>query len=215
MPSFLRANPGFLLLAVACIAVAGSSVLGAQDADSVWENARPGVKYVGSESCVECHKEQHASYLHTTHSIATMRTDPDQEAASTLYTHPVLGYQYEVERKDGSLVHRETIPAADGEPLITTERDIELTIGSGQHAKSYLFREGPYLGQSPLTWYEAPDAWRMSPGYEGAYQPSFRRRIRSECVFCHVGSIDEKESNPYQFEVVELAIGCERLPRTW
>ncbi len=205
-----HAISGFHALTVAWFVVAGSGMLCGQDPDSTWENARPGVNYVGTQACVECHKEQHASYLQTTHSVATMRTDPDQEAASTVFVHPVLGYQYEVERKDGSLIHRETIPAADGETLISTERAIDLTIGSGQHAKSYLFREGPYFGQSPLTWYEAPNAWRMSPGYEGAYQPSFRRKIRSECVFCHVGSIDVKEMNPYQFEVLELTIGCER-----
>lgn len=188
----------------------GSDSTFAQDAESEWENARPGVGYVGTESCVECHKEQHASYLQTTHSKATRQTDPALEAASEVFFHPVLGYKYEVERKDGRLIHRETIPEPSGEPMIQTERAIDLSIGSGQHAKSFLFREGPYFGQSPLTWFESADGWKMSPGYEGAHQPSFRRKIRSECIFCHVGSVDLKEQNPYQFGVVEKAIGCER-----
>jgi hypothetical protein len=139
-----------------------------------------------------------------------MWTDPDQEAPSATYTHPVLGYRYEVKRADGKLVHCETIPDADGKPLIQTERAIDMSVGSGHHAKSFLFRQGDYFGQSPLTWFDGPDDWRMSPGYESAYQPSFRRLIRSECLFCHVGSIDAKESNPYQFDIVETTIGCER-----
>ena len=87
---------------------------------------------------------------------------------------------------------------------------IEYTVGSGHHAKSYLFREGEFFGQSPLTWYEEPDALRMSPGFESGSMPSFHRKIGSECVFCHVGSIDRLDHNPYKFEIVETTIGCER-----
>lgn len=173
-------------------------------------NTDPNVKYVGSEACVECHQDQHESYLKTTHSVATTKTDPKNEPESATFEHPILGFKYHVERDGDRLVHREVIPGTDGKTLVETKHPIAYSIGSGVHAKSYLFRVGKFFGQSPLTWYKEPNAWRMSPGYEGPFQPSFQRKVESECVFCHVGSIDPLDHNPYLFEIVETTIGCER-----
>ena len=181
-----------------------------QETSVAYENARPGVKYIGTDQCASCHSEQHESYLKTTHSIATAKTDPRSEPGPTTYKHPVLGFLYEVQRKEGRLVHRETVNDTNGAAIAVTEKPIEFTVGSGAHAKSYLFRDGAFFGQSPLTWFAEPDDIRMSPGFEGPFQPSFHRKIDSECVFCHVGSIDPKQHNPYQFEIIETAIGCER-----
>ena len=188
----------------------GEQTASGQESSIAFENTRRDVKYIGTDQCVGCHRDQHESYLQTTHSIATTKTDPTSERAPAKYTHPVLGYQYEVEQKDGRLIHRETVRDTKGDALAITQKPIEFTVGSGVHAKSYLFREGAYFGQSPLTWYKELDAIRMSPGFEGAFQPSFHRKIDSECAFCHVGSIDRKQHNPYQFEIVETTIGCER-----
>ena len=179
-----------------------------QDPAIVWENTGPNIKYIGTQQCAGCRTEEHASYLKTTHSIATAITDPRQTPAA--YEHPALEFRYEVERKNGRLVHREAMPDAENRTLAVTEKPMEYSIGSGAHAKSYLFKAGPFFGQSPLTWYQEPNAWRMSPGYEIPFHPSFHRRIGNECVFCHVGNIDRKENNPYQFEIIETTIGCER-----
>ena len=204
-------RPAILLVwAVGMISLVQLPLAGGQGTSIVFENARPGVKYIGTQQCVSCHREQHASYLETTHSIATTRTDPKDETAPNNYQHPVLGYLYEVEEKGGGLVHREIIKDSGGQTVAETEKRIDLTVGSGAHAKSYLFRDGEFYGQSPLTWYAEANAIRMSPGFEGNAQPSFHRKIDSECAFCHVGSIDPKEHNPYQFEILETTIGCER-----
>lgn len=182
----------------------------AQDATIEYENAKPSVKYIGSDQCVSCHAEQHGSYLKTTHSVATVKTKPGAEPGPARHKHPLLDIRYEVDRSADDVVHREIVRDQDGGTLAITEQPIEYTVGSGAHAKSYLFRDGPFLGQSPLTWYEETGGIGMSPGFEGPYQPSFHRKIDSECAFCHVGRIDPKAGNPYQFEILESKIGCER-----
>ena len=174
------------------------------------ENARPGVKYVGSDKCVECHQDQHRSYLETTHSVAAERTNAANEPAAASFRHEYSGNTYEVERQGDRLIHREIIPGSGGEPRNITEEEIYFSIGSGAHGKSYLYRDGDFWAQSPLTWFRETEEWGMSPGYDRPTHLSFRRKVRTGCVFCHVGSIDRKEGNPFCFEIVEETIGCER-----
>jgi hypothetical protein len=204
------------MIDVTCLAIFGITLLCptvagiAQETSIEYENAKQGVKYIGTQQCVSCHSEQHASYLETTHSVATAKTDSRNAPAPTMHKHPMLDVLYEVEQQDGRLVHRETVRDFNGAAIATTQKSIEFSVGSGAHAKSYLFRDGVFFGQSPLTWFAETRSIGMSPGFEGPFQPSFHRKISTECAFCHVGSIDRKQHNPYKFEILETSIGCER-----
>lgn len=180
------------------------------DSGDVWENSVPGVQYIGTAKCVECHRDQHASYLKTTHSVATVKTDAAGEPAPASFFHEPSLARYEVEHRGSDLLHREIRLDGQGKQLAVTDRAMQLTVGSGQHGRSYLYRVGPFFGQSPVTWYQDTDKWRMSPGFDRPFHSSFRRKIESGCVFCHVGSIDAQEGNPYRFEIAETTIGCER-----
>ena len=170
----------------------------------------PASSIIGTTQCTACHQDQHASYLKTTHSVSATKTDPNNEPESGTYEHPLSGFRYEVERKDGKLIHREVMRDVDGGPLAVTQQAMTYSIGSGTHGKSYLYATGPFFGQSPLTWYQETNSWKMAPGFNRSYHSSFRRKIKTGCVFCHVGSIDRKQHNPYQFEILETVIGCER-----
>lgn len=173
-------------------------------------NARPGVKYVGSEACIECHKDQHASYLKTTHSVATEKTEVETEPDGTTFQHEHTGHTYQVDKVGAKLIHREIVRDATGAERNRTEVPITHSIGSGTHGKSYLYRDGEFWGQSPLSWFKETKDWGMSPGYQSPMHISFRRPVGTGCVFCHVGSIDHKKGNPYCFEIIEEKIGCER-----
>jgi hypothetical protein len=182
----------------------------AQKTTSVWLNTQPDIKYIGSDQCVACHEDQHASYLKTTHSVSMAKADPANEPEPGVFEHPRSGFRYEIERKDGKFIHREMMRDVDGNELAMTQQPMAYSVGSGTHGKSYLYKVGPFFGQSPLTWYQETKSWRMSPGFDKPYHSSFRRNIKTGCVFCHAGRIDRKQHNPYQFEIVDAAIGCER-----
>ena len=173
-------------------------------------NSDPSVKYIGSKACVSCHADQHKSYLVTSHSQSMERVDSGKEQTSGSFRHELSGNDYEVFQRDGQLFHRETIRGPNNEELTTTEHPILYTMGSGSHGKSYVYKKGEFFGQSPLSWYVESQRWGMSPGYDRATHPGFSRKLSSECFFCHVGSIDEKEGNPNDFTIMEDKIGCER-----
>ncbi len=173
-------------------------------------NADPDVQYIGSQACVQCHKDQHQSYLGTKHSKSMERVDPNNEVAAASFRHALSGNDYEVLRRGDELIHREVIRGVDDAELATTEQRIVYTIGSGTHGKSYVYQDGTFFGQSPLSWYEESNQWFMSPGYDLPFHPGFGRKLSSECFFCHVGSIDRRSGNPNDFSVLEVTIGCER-----
>lgn len=189
--------------------LAGQELAG-QDHAVEFENTRSGVKYVGSEQCIECHRDQHESYLRTTHSIATTLTNLDLEADASEFVQDRTGIRYEVSHREGQLIHREVLRDVTGETLAVTEQPIVYTMGSGTHGKSYLYRVGEFWGQSPVTWFQETKHWGMSPGFDRPFHKSFHRTIGTDCAFCHVGSIDRPTPNPYKFELVEATIGCER-----
>ncbi len=195
------------------VLIAASFAIGyvaAQEPASEFENARDGVQYVGTEQCIDCHRDYYQSYLQTTHSAATRLTDPAQEADSAVFEQALTGIRYEVLRRDGKLIHREVLRDVDGETLAVTEKPIRYTVGSGAHGKSYLYESGSFLGQSPITWFDETKSWGMSPGFDRPFHKSFHRTVGTDCVFCHVGSIDREKQNPYKFEILETTIGCER-----
>jgi len=85
-------------------------------------------------------------------------------------------------------------------------------IGSGNAGKSYVWRLGDSLFQSPFAWYRDKNGWDMSPGYEADRQADFYRPIEAECLSCHTGSSPSVPGtqNRYTFTGAPPSIGCDR-----
>ena len=79
------------------------------------------------------------------------RVDPGKEKTTDSFRHELSGNDYEVTQRDGKLVHREIIRGANNEELATIEHPILYTMGSGSHGKSYVYKNGEFFGQSPLS----------------------------------------------------------------
>ncbi|OYP38518.1 tetratricopeptide repeat protein [Rhodopirellula sp. MGV] len=173
-------------------------------------NSDANVEYIGTEACRQCHRSEHQSYLQTLHSRSMEVVDPEKEQVPATFTHELSQTRYEVLRRGDRLVHRESLLSAENKVIASNEREIVFTVGSGAHGKSYVYRDEGFYGQSPISWYKDSKRWEMSPSYDLPFHVGFGRKLTSECFFCHVGSIDRKERNPSDFEIVEHTIGCER-----
>ncbi len=75
---------------------------------------------------------------------------------------------------------------ATGQPINLIEKSIALSIGSGNHAITYLHRtpQGRLL-ELPISWYANLKTYAMSPGYNNSDHLDFRREISDSCLFCH------------------------------
>jgi predicted CXXCH cytochrome family protein len=167
--------------------------------------------YVGSSTCIECHQQEHAGFLHTGMGHSMARVVPQDEPPDVTYDHEPSGRRYQVVRKDGRLVHRELAITAEGEPeVLFAEHEVPYVIGSGRHTRTYVIQVEGFMYESPLTWYSKVGAWEMSPGYDRPGQLGFHREIGQECLVCHAGRTRALEGTVHRMELEELSISCER-----
>ena len=173
------------------------------------KNAQTDVAYIGIERCAACHREQEASYHHTAHSKALAEIDLDAEPPDGEFSDPISQRHYRIYRQDGKLRHEESITASTGEPLILCDLPVRYVIGSGSFSRSYLVDRDGFLFESPATWYTAPKAWKLSPGYE-AGNLGFQRPVELRCLVCHAGRVEPIDHSPQRVSLSALAIDCER-----
>jgi Flp pilus assembly protein TadD len=187
-------------------------------AGSPYQNARPGVGYVGDAACARCHREISDAYRSHPmgRSLAPIASTKDGPPASIATGLPVeeKGVQYTIEHRNGSTFHKATRRDADGTLLAEIDGEVRFALGSGTRGIGYLIERDGYLFQSPISWYTQQQRWDISPGYgEFTKQVNFERQIPPDCLICHAnqfravaGTLNRYETPIFQGH----AIGCER-----
>lgn len=142
--------------------------------------------YVDPAACRSCHAAVYDSYLATGmgRSLSKSVTPPAGE-----YYHRASNRYYRIYARDGRFFMRRHMLDPAGLEIQVFERSIDLAVGSGNHAVTYLSRtpDGRLL-QLPLSWYAGQGGyWAMSPGYDRRDHPDFRREVSDSCLFCHNG----------------------------
>ena len=180
------------------LAVAGGLVLAA----GAWfyqshaiERNRPPAKavsgYVNSATCAGCHQDIARTYRLTGMARSFYRagaanTVEDFKVHNTIYNRASDRYYTMLER-DGKWYMRRYQMGFGGKEANVVEKPMEYVIGSGNHSRTYLYRNAEgNLVEMPVSWYsEKGGYWAMSPGYDRANQADFRRTIVNECFSCH------------------------------
>jgi predicted CXXCH cytochrome family protein len=186
-------------------------------ADSPYLNARPGVAYVGDAECARCHVEIAAAYRgHPMgRSLAPVGgTGGSPVGAAAGLPFESKGVRYDVERRDGRVIHKASRKGPDGGPFAEVEAEVSYALGSGTRGIAYLIERDGFLFQSPIAWFAQEGHWGISPGFgEFATRPNFERLIPADCLFCHanqfrpvVGTVSRYETPIFRGH----AIGCER-----
>ncbi|HKR64958.1 MAG TPA: tetratricopeptide repeat protein [Thermoanaerobaculia bacterium] len=180
--------------------------------------ATPG--YIDDAACGECHAEHAATFQHVgmaqsfykpraSNSIENFDAPPFFHAKSKQY--------FEMRRRGDALVFRRWELAADGAPIHLYEQQVDWILGSGHHARTYLYRvPGGELYQLPIAWYTQTREWAMAPGYDRADHDGVMRRVRHECMFCH-NAYPEIAAEPLSYwrsqslpKELPEGIGCQR-----
>jgi len=170
--------------------------------------------FVGSLSCVPCHKDIYDKFAKTSMGRSMTRVTPGllaNLATSGSSYDERLNQHFEVFARDGKLFQTQYAREVGGNEIFRETHEIQWIIGSGTNGFAGMTTNGAYLFQGPLSFYSKIGAWRLSPGYEfGNY--GFNRPILAGCVACHSGQAMPTASGNGRFEdppFQELAIGCE------
>lgn len=179
---------------------------------SAYRNTEPGVEYIGSDACRDCHEHQFDAYANTPHSRSLNPVESESHLPDGLFRHALSGRSFQVKRnmQDQTVIHSEFIGATEDDRTVLSQHPVKYQMGSGHVARSFLVEDDGFLIQSPVTWFEGRQCWDMSPGYDSAQHLSFARVIRSGCLFCHAGHVEAPEKNGFRHRIKELSIGCER-----
>lgn len=215
---------GLTLLLVACLA--GRPAAGQAAADDPLDafgaratrGAAPG--YVEDSVCSTCHRGLYETFqgVGMSQSLKTPGNARQIERFGVEYFHEASARHYRIDRADdGELTFVRFQKDADGRPINTIEIDIDYVIGSGNRARSYLYRTpGGELYMLPISFYSEAGVWRMSPGFEHSSHEGVSRRITRECLFCHnaypeVNEGSDRASVPPAFPAsLPEGIGCQR-----
>lgn len=134
------------------------------------------------------------------------------------FYHKASDSYFRMVRRDGGLFQRRHQIGPDGEEINVMEKRVDLVMGSGNHARTYLHRTARNtLVELPLGWYaEKSGYFAMNPGYDRADHDGFRRKIPYDCMFCHNGypkipaGHERSFAEPVYLDPLPEGIDCQR-----
>jgi Flp pilus assembly protein TadD len=180
-----------------------------------YRNVRPEVRYVGDETCAECHPSQAETYRQ--HPMGRSLAPVSQVAASERYDAAAhnpfeqLGFEFAVERHGERVFHKERRRDVQGRVLTELEAEVHFAIGSGTRGRTYLVDRNGALFQSPISWFSQLGVWDLTPKFD--VLEHFERPAQPECLFCHSNQVEPAEHTLNQYRPPLFrghAIGCER-----
>ncbi|MGC6428843.1 MAG: tetratricopeptide repeat protein [Flavobacteriales bacterium] len=166
------------------------------------------VKYVGKETCMQCHYDIYQTYIQTgmgrSLSLATKENSSIDLDSFSIIKDSFNGYSYHPFWDNDSLFLSEN--------YLSNERveHVDYIIGSGHHTNSHLFIENGYLHQMPFTYYTQDSILDFPPGFENNNNSRFDRIIGLECISCHNAYPEMTLGSQNKYSSVPEGIDCER-----
>lgn len=119
------------------------------------------------------------------------------------FYHKTSDRHYEFISRDGTFYLSRSQAGYAGKEANRVEKRIDYVIGSGNHARTYLYSNSEgQLVELPVSWYSENGGYlAMSPGYDNAHHDDFRRAAPDDCLFCH---------NGYPGKTIAEGIDCQR-----
>ncbi len=184
----------------------------------VTAGAAPG--YLEDRVCANCHRDLARSFQEVGMARSFYRPRPQtdvEDFTAPPFVHAASRQRFALRRSGDRLLFRRDQVAADGQPINVFEQEVDWVLGSGNHARTYLYRTpGGELYQLPLAWYTQAKSWGMAPGFDRPDHEGVLRRVRRECMVCHnaypdvpAGSDAHAAPQVFPSELPE-GIGCQR-----
>lgn len=169
-------------------------------------------EYVGDDACFDCHEDEWRGFQD--HGMAnSMYPLTADQVVETFPSGPIYhegGDLYYRAFREGDRFFQEEYRLSDGgDTTHSLIREMEMVVGSGTAARTYLTEKNNRYYELPLTWYTQEERWAFSPGYE-ASRLRFNRTIPDRCMSCHNSYPEPVAFADGMYLDVPHGIGCER-----
>ena len=179
----------------------------------VYLNHSDTVKYVGIETCKQCHMDKFQTFQHTGMGQSFGKADTLKSAAQfndNYINDPFLDFNYSP-FWDGNNLKLKEFRLENKDTVFSRTESLNYIIGSGQHTNSHLQESNGYVHQMPFTYYTQSGKLDLPPGFEGGNNTRFSRLIGLECMSCHNAMpVDFVKGSQNKFDKIPLGIDCER-----
>ena len=178
--------------------------------------------YVNDARCSRCHQDIADTFAGHGMGRSFWIPGPDNaiedfSQEGGLYHHPASDLHYRMRLDDdGRMWMKQFELDARGDMINEVEVEAHYAVGSGNHARTYLYQSpSGELWELPVSWYTGT-GWRMSPGYDTAHHQRLGRQIGRDCIFCHTAfpglpEGEDRIGRPITFpDELPLGIGCQR-----
>ena len=184
----------------------------------VTTGAAPG--YIEDKACAECHQELFDAYQQVGMANSFSRPSSDnlvEDFDKGHFFHKPSQRHYEMLQLGDRLIFRRYQLDEAGKPINEFERQVDWILGSGNHARNYLYQtEAGELYQFPVAWYPQEDRWAMAPNFDAAEHEGIYHAVTRDCMFCHnaypevpEGS-DRHHRSQYFPRDLPQGLGCQR-----
>ncbi len=181
--------------------------------DSTYASLDPAVRYVGMNTCKQCHADHYNTFIRTgmgqSFGLANHQKTSARFSSSTSVHDQFSNLWYHPYWINDSLLIRE-YRLSGNDTIFERNESVSFIVGSGQHTNSHLQWRNGYLFQVPLTYYTQKGTWDLPPGFENGKNSRFNRRIELECISCHNGYPQLVEGSENKYKQIPLGIDCER-----
>lgn len=183
----------------------------------VTTGAAPG--YVEDRVCADCHQDLAASFAAVGMSRSFHRPSRERsiETFGIPFEHAPSKRFYQLDWRGEQLVFRRWQLGARGERVNELEQPVDWVLGSGNHARTYLFRTpSGEVWQLPINWYAREKKWGMAPGYDRPDHEEVSRIVQRECMVCHDAFPElptgaDAYGMPHRFPAeLPEGVGCQR-----
>jgi tetratricopeptide (TPR) repeat protein len=185
---------------------------------SITKGAAPG--YIDDRSCAECHRELYDAYQQVGMAKSFSRPSGDnlvENLENSKFYHAPSRRYFEMKRQDDALVFTRHQLDDEGQPINSFERKVDWIVGSGNHARQYLYQtEQGELFELPVAWYSQEDKWAMAPDFKGRFHQGVTKQVNRDCLFCHnafpdVATGSDVHGGTHRFpKDLPEGIGCQR-----
>ncbi|WP_345274828.1 multiheme c-type cytochrome [Flaviramulus aquimarinus] len=175
-----------------------------------------GEKYVGHDTCIECHLDIVKTHLETAHFKSSSISSKNNilgsflEGANTFKLNDAVFYKMVLNKNEA---FQEAYHSKDNKKISSSKFDI--TIGSGTKGQTYLTWDKNRLYQQQISYYTPTDSWVNSPQY-----PLYKikpRPVIPKCLGCHTTYVEplgnyliDKTNNRYKKKNIVFGIDCEK-----
>lgn len=171
-----------------------------------------GKGYVGSSTCMECHRGIYETHLNTAHYNTSIFATLENIKGSFKEGEnlvSLLDAEIRMVSKKGEPVQHAQIKYGNRR---TFDWTMDITIGSGLKGQSYLSNQPDGLFQLQASYFVPADTWINSPNYTNRLNPL--RPVNDQCLKCHVtfakNPDDAINSNQYDISKIVLGVDCEK-----